>query len=371
MRVPISSGGSGVCQPVSTAVGRASNPIWYILPCTCKFTHSRFHARCASRLFCLEISLTGRRNTILKLLTSPDRTWNPAIWLVIGLAAALTFLAVPTLAQEAAGPVQQAEATPGGAESPGTLQQGTPGAGATPPAVPTAVTADENDISGTVAGVAETTLTINNQEGQLQPIEIEAGIPVVRDNQPSANGLLAIEAGDRVIIQRGEGDKIGRVVAYSVPPTPAPTQAATPAPTGTAAPAAPTGTPAATTVVTGAIASVDGTTVNVKADNGESRTFNTANAPGLQVFRDGNTAQVSELRNGDLVTVTAAENGVPSRIEATSSDAPPGAEGSIARFLVPLLFTLPLLALILLLLAGSRRREALFGRGSRLQRTSQ
>lgn len=220
--------------------------------------------------------------------------------------------------------------------------------------LPTQPTADRNDIEGTVASVApaDRSVTINADGGALEIVTLPENVPVVRNGQPG--DASALEATDRIVVRRGEGDAVQGVFAVSVPPTAVPSPTAAPGATTTAAPA--------TTEVFGSVTAVEGTILSIEDPGAEApRRIQTRNVKGLEITRDEAGAQLRDIKVGDEVAVTLGADNRPVRIAASAVDAPEDAEDAapagVSRWatLGGLLFAvLPLLALILLMLLRRR-----------------
>ncbi len=252
---------------------------------------------------------------------------------------------------------------------PGLAQDAQPTGTTTPAGTPTPLpipTRTANALESTVAAVSpqDNSITINAPRGGLQTIQLPENITVIRNSQPAS--LDQVEATDRVIIQRGAGNRILSVLAFAVTPTVAPTLTVGPGATQTAIPAATTvGTPAApqptgtpgSQVYNGTVTQVGEGRITVLGDDGTERPVVAAEAPNLQVIRDGEPAGLGDVRANDAVTVTYGANNVPTRLEARSTPESAAATGADLRWL---LYLLPMLALLLapLLLTLTGRRPS-------------
>ena len=259
---------------------------------------------------------------------------------------------------------QTAEPTPQATQPPqATVPQGQPTVGATGTAGPTPLpqpTRTSNALEGTIAAVSPTdrTVTLNPPRagGPLRTIQLPANVSVVRNGQPSA--LEAVEATDRVIVQRDPRGAILSLLVFAVPPTPAPSPTAGPAATVTAGPEAtaapaPTGTPGPV-AYTGAVTEAEDGSVTIQGDDGTTRNIAAADAPDLAVTRDGAGARLSDVRVGDQVAVTYGPGDVAESLAATSTE-DSAAAGASLRWLFYLLPMLALLLVPLLLILTGRR----------------
>lgn len=260
----------------------------------------------------------------------------------------------PTARATTAPPTAATPAPDGTANAEGTL-------GITPTPNPSAAPGNTLDavVAAVSVGETEGTITLNAPGGRLNTIAVPATVSVVRDGQPA--DLTAIEATDRVTIQRDAANKVLGIIAVSVPPTAGPTTSASPQATGVASPeasvtttAGPAGTP--DTSIRGAVSSVDNGAITVLGDDGASQTVDTRTTPNIAVTRDGGNAAVTDIRQGDRVIITRDAAGQPAQITATSTET--SAQGLDPRWLwyLPLL----LVPFLLLLLPLARRRRVPF-----------
>lgn len=179
-------------------------------------------------------------------------------------------------------------------------------------------------LSGTVA--SNTPLRITGAGIPDQLAFDDPNITVVRDDQPAK--LSDLQPNDTVNVMLGANNQVQRIEARSA------RGAANGAVVGQ--------------TVQGVITGNANGTLSVKTGSGNQDVI--AKEGTIQVRRNGQPAKVSDIQTGDNVTTQLDANGRPTRIEATSAQAP-------ANGLNPLWCLLPLLLLVPLFLLFLRRRR--------------
>lgn len=212
-----------------------------------------------------------------------------------------------------------------------------PGAtpGQTP--LPTGTAPKGNFIQGTVASIFNNEITLNVGKNKLKTIMVPSNVQVVRDSQPSS--LNAIQATDKVFIQKDKSGKIVSVLAISNRSMVTPTAQSVPTLAPSATPSLQTTPTPATTLLTGTVNSVSGNKLVVNADSGNQVTVN---ASGVEIIRDGKSASIADLRHDDIVTVLRGSGGKVLQITANSQTA----EHDMSWIWISLLLLVPLALLL-------------------------
>ena len=204
----------------------------------------------------------------------------------------------------------------------------TPAATSMPSAATTVATAGQQ-FTGTVSSIAPLRVTGADVPDQLA--FNDPNITVLRNDQPAK--LSDLQPNDTVTITLDAKKQVQRIEARSA--------------SGAAA------APAAGRTVQGTITRNTNGTLSVNTGAGNQDVV--ANGTAVQVRRNGQAAQLSDIQSGDTVTAQLDANGRPSVIEATGAQTGPlGMLGGLNLLwcLVPLLL-IPLLFLLL----RRRRRE--------------
>lgn len=189
----------------------------------------------------------------------------------------------------------------------------------------TAVASAGQVVVGTVASTSPLRITGAGVPDQLALDE--PNIVVVRDNQPAK--LSDLQPNDAVTVSLGANNQVQRIEARSA--------------SGTANGAV------ASTTLQGVITRNANSTLSVKTAAGNQ---DIAANTEVQVRRNGQAAQLSDIQPGDSVTAQLDANGRPTSIEATSGQ-PAANSFNPLWCLLPLLLLIPLFFLLL----HRRRKE--------------